>query len=81
MNEEIIINMVKPYIKNNSITYNEFDSIYNFGAKEVGISPRNTSYSEKLPTDFVHCDDNGYKRCGDLIFFFVMNVLYNNLNR
>lgn len=58
-----------------------FDSRYNFGAKEVGISPRNTSYSEKIPTDYVHCDDNGYKRCGDLIFFFVMNVLYNNLNK
>ena len=34
MNEEIIINMVKPYIKNNSITYNEFDSIYNFLSKK-----------------------------------------------
>ena len=58
-----------------------FDSRYNFGAKEVAISPRNTAYSENIPTDYVHCDTNGYKRCGDLIFFFVMNVLYNNLNK
>lgn len=58
-----------------------FDSRYNFGAKEVAISPRNTEYSEKIPTDYVHCTAEGYKRCGDLIFFFIMNVLYNNLNK
>lgn len=57
-----------------------FDSRYNFGAKEVNISPRNTAYIEKIPADYVHCTTDGYRRAGDLIFFFVMNVLYENLN-
>lgn len=38
MNEEMVLKMVEPYVKDNSITYNQFDNIFEFLSKqEQGI--------------------------------------------
>ena len=61
MNEEIILKMVKPYVRNKSITYFEFDNIFNFLSRKeqyevANILDRNDISLRAEDTD----EDNDY---------------------
>ena len=73
MNEEIILSMVEPYVKDGSITYDEFDMLFYFLSKREQYSVTNAlaahgielRVSEKDYDDLFQADEDVIKRLED----------------
>lgn len=58
MNEEIILNMVKPYMKDGAITYNEFDKIFSILSRKEQYAVTDILYKNRINLVDAHIEDD-----------------------